>query len=383
MKFVCWSIVLVILFGSCEREIPGWKDIPLPADRTAVFPFLTQGNDGLLLSWIETVSDTVDILKVAQGDSAGFYGVTEVARGSDWFVNWADFPKMSQFAGGKYIVHWLQKSTTSTYDYNIHVAIGDFGTRQPDTTFILHDDGVNAEHGFVSFMPYGESMLAVWLDGRNTKNADGTYGQMTLRSVILDDQGNKSLPQEIDDRVCDCCQTDLAMIGGQPVVVYRDRAQDEIRDNYYAIFDGNTWSEGKPVFDDGWKIPGCPVNGPAIAGGSESGAVAWYTEVDQRGMVRLATFSAQEMAFSEPLLELDDVMGRVDIKNTGNGDFLYVWLEKNMEEGLLKINKLNTEKNTTKNPKIVGTMHPSRDSGFPSINELSGIKMKAIGLHNF
>src|SRR5210317_731682 len=114
MKLLSILIVSIILNASCQPQDQEWVGIPIPADKTAVFPFLNNGNEGLLLSWIETVQDTVDILKIAKGDSLGFYEVTEVSRGSDWFVNWADFPKVSQFKDGKYITHWLQKSTTST-----------------------------------------------------------------------------------------------------------------------------------------------------------------------------------------------------------------------------------------------------------------------------
>ena len=38
--------------------------------------------------------------------------------------------------------------------------------------------------------------------------------------------------------------------------------------------EGDTWSAPEPLFDDGWKIPGCPVNGPAIGLGCDLACLA-------------------------------------------------------------------------------------------------------------
>ena len=38
----------------------------------------------------------------------------------------------------------------------------------------------------------------------------------------------------LDARACDCCQTDAAMTSAGPVVVYRNRTEEEIRDIYIA-----------------------------------------------------------------------------------------------------------------------------------------------------
>ncbi len=54
--------------------------------------------------------------------------------------------------------------------------------------------------------------------------------EMTIRGAIIDKQGNKSGEWELDNRVCDCCQTSTAITANGPIVVYRDRSDEEIRD---------------------------------------------------------------------------------------------------------------------------------------------------------
>ena len=53
---------------------------------------------------------------------------------------------------------------------------------------------------------------------------------MTLRAAFIDKKGNKINEWELDGRVCDCCQTTAAITNDGPVVVYRDRSDDEVRD---------------------------------------------------------------------------------------------------------------------------------------------------------
>jgi hypothetical protein len=355
---------MILFCFSCNEKEKELDTLHVPADRTSVFPYLTASGDQLLLSWIETVRDSIDVLKVAQGDANGFRNVTQVARGKDWFVNWADFPKIQQFTNGKYITHWLQKSSSSTYDYNIHIAIGDFGNQIPDTTFILHDDGVNAEHGFVSFLPFGKDMLAVWLDGRKTKNPDGSHGQMTLRSVVLDSKGNKKNDIEIDGKICDCCQTDLALVNGKPMVVYRDRTDKEVRDNYFAIYEHDEWTTGKPIFKDEWTIPGCPVNGPAIASIDGSTSAAWYTEGSGTPTVRMAFWNDEMREYDSPVLELNkDIIGRVDVKMVDEDTAVMLWLERESEKGVFYLSEIHTNGGQDEKRKVA-EVDPGRTSGF-------------------
>ncbi len=74
----------------------------------------------------------------------------ELRSGTDWFINWADFPSVIKYKdslGNKVqFSHWLQYSGEGTYDYDIYAAIEYSESKE---RFKLHNDTVAAEHGFL------------------------------------------------------------------------------------------------------------------------------------------------------------------------------------------------------------------------------------------
>ena len=53
---------------------------------------------------------------------------------------------------------------------------------------------------------------------------------MTVRGARFDGALQRSGESEIDASTCDCCGTDAALTDTGPLLVYRDRTKDEIRD---------------------------------------------------------------------------------------------------------------------------------------------------------
>src|SRR5688500_16211201 len=73
---------------------------PLPVTTAAAQPELVRAPDGaLLLSWIETQGDG-HALKFARYADGAWGEVQPIARGEDWFVNWADTPHLAVTADG-------------------------------------------------------------------------------------------------------------------------------------------------------------------------------------------------------------------------------------------------------------------------------------------
>ena len=145
--------------------------------------------------------------------------------------------------------HWLQKSDQGTYDYDIRMVQSSNRGATWGESIVVHNDGVAAEHGFVSMLPMdNKDIFITWLDGRNTKGSDhesgehGGEGAMTLRGAIFDAQGNAKARWELDNRICDCCQTSAAMTSNGPVVVYRDRSETEIRDMSIVRYVNGKWT---------------------------------------------------------------------------------------------------------------------------------------------
>src|SRR5690606_29255241 len=89
-------------------------------------------------------------------------------------------------------------------------------------------------------------------------------GMTSLRAASIDTASRIADAVEVDPSVCDCCGTDVAMTARGPLLVYRDRTADEIRDVYAVRLDDGAWGEPHAVHGDGWKIAACPVNGPAV-----------------------------------------------------------------------------------------------------------------------
>lgn len=344
--------------GTAERASDDHGEPPVilasltsPAPAGSAEPNLTVGPDGFYLSWIERLEEGGHALRFATlpvdpggaeaaGDAVGAGGPGGAggaggAGESGWseprtilereglFVNWADFPSLLALDNGLMAAHWLQKSGPGTYSYDVRTAISTDGGAAWGEDVIPHRDGVEAEHGFVSLMPEGDRVGAVWLDGRETVNG----GPMTLRYATLDPQG--AGPERLlDESVCECCQTAGAIAADGPVVLYRDRTDDEIRDIYVVRRVDGEWTEPAPVHADGWHINACPVNGPAIDADGERVVAAWFTGADPEGPRVLVAFSDDGGATFGPPVRLDEggALGRVDVLLLDDGSALASWV---------------------------------------------------------
>jgi hypothetical protein len=144
---------------------------------------------------------------------------------------------------------------------------------------------------------------------------------MTLRAARIGRDGIAQAVQ-LDPRVCDCCQTDAVRAGGQTLVVYRDRSEAEVRDVRLVRHDGERWLAPEPLFDDGWVVPGCPVNGPAIAADGDHVLAAAYSEAGGRPAVRIRG-SADAGRSWRAAVELagGDRLGRLDVAALPGGRF--------------------------------------------------------------
>ena len=268
------------------------------------------------------------------------------ARGCDWFVNWADFPSVAIADNGDWVTHFLQRHPEGKYAYNIMVTRSLDRGEHWQPPFRLHDDNSPTEHGFVALAPAGgETVLAAWLDGRKMYRGADTdqkatghdahahhNDQMSLRSTLIHRGAKLSSAQEIDANVCSCCNNDLARTSTAHQLVFRNRSAEETRDIGTAFWQGGRWQSQGIVHDDGWKIAGCPVNGPAVASpfaGSSASAqnlVVWTTMSKDRLEVR-AKLRGEGSASAMVTLDAgENVLGRVDAAPWGDSQWLVSWL---------------------------------------------------------
>jgi hypothetical protein len=215
------------------------------------------------------------------------------------------------------VAHWpeLQADTFGAYDVMTSLSHDSGATWSAPIKLNL--DATETEHGFVTVFPWGGDVGMVWLDGRQL--ADWSFDDpeallgTSLRYVRMGLDGAVSERGVIDELVCDCCNTDVAMPPGGPLVIYRDRTEDEIRDVVVRRREAGEWGAARSLGNEQWRIEGCPVNGPAVAARGATVAAAWFSAEQGIGRVRMARSTDGGAAFGAPV-ELDtDGFGQVDI----------------------------------------------------------------------
>jgi hypothetical protein len=293
-------------------------------------PRLAPGYDGsLLLSWMQR-DDVGATLRFSRLEGDTWQTPLDVITDPDMFVNWADLPSVVPLNEGHWVAHWLSKSAAAPYAYDVLVARSSDGGQSWSAPVRPHRDGTPTEHGFVSLHAAGDSTALIWLDGRNTaaQTEVPAAASMTLRGAIIDPQGRLNGEQLIDDRVCDCCQTDVAISSNGPIAVYRNRTVDEIRDIYITRFVKGKWQPGTPIADDGWVISGCPVNGPAIDAAGDLVAIAWFSGANGRPVVNAAVSRNGGRTFKEPVeIATSRVSGHVGVAVVDSASVVISWVE--------------------------------------------------------
>lgn len=350
--------------------------ISTPAGQQSGEPNLVASAAGLYLSWLEPTDGDRHALRFARWEGDGWGEPGQVMDRTDLFVNWADFPAFTALEDGTLAAHWLEKSGPGPYSYDVRMALSHDGGRSWGEDIIPHRDGVQAEHGFVSLLAMDGELGVSWLDGRETVNG----APMTVRYTTLSADGELGAPALLDASVCDCCQTGIARTSAGPIVAYRDRTEDEVRDIYVVRQVDGEWTDPQVVHEDGWVIPGCPVNGPSIDASEQEVAVAWFTgapldadaareeirQAGSEGRVQAAFSSDGGATFSDPI-RVDDgaAMGRVELVLLDDGTAMVVWLER--VDGAAEIRARRVNREGVGTATSITSTAAERASGFPHI----------------
>lgn len=307
--------------------------VETPAPTESLTPHLSSFGDGLYLSWLERDGDGHE-LRVSRWDGTAFADARSIHASDRFFANWADFASVLPWGDGRLAAHWLEKAANGTYEYDVWIRVSDDDGRTWSEPERPHRDGTLSEHGFVSMVAMAPlsagGFAAVWLDGREFEKGAGD-NEMTLRFTTYDADG---FGEEVllDGRVCECCQTGMARTDDGLFVAYRDRSGEEIRDIGYVRYVDNggdgAWTEPAILNEDGWHLPGCPVNGPQVTAKGNRVAVAWFTASKDTPRVQVLFSDDGGASFGAPV-RVDDgnPVGRVDIEWLGD-DVLVSWVER-------------------------------------------------------
>jgi hypothetical protein len=267
---------------------------------------------------------------------------------------------VAEAADGGLVATWLEKLGAGTYAYGIAWARSTDGGATWRRQGWLHADRSPTEHGFVSLAPAGGGVRAVWLDGRATHEG----GAMGLRTALV--QGERVAGERlIDERVCDCCSTAAIAAAAGVVVAYRDRSAEEVRDIAVQVVGPAGEGRAVPLAADRWRIPGCPVNGPALAAAGPTVALAWFTGEADRPRVRAAFSRDGGASFSPPVLvDGERPWGRVDVALQGGGAVVS-WLAGGEERAPVRLARVGAR--GVGRPLTVATTAASRASGMPRL----------------
>jgi hypothetical protein len=363
-----------------QTAAPSSKDTALkiqeagsPAGPDSREPEMSMTPDGrIILSWIEKVGEKRYALRFSVRNGSAWSEPLTVSEGDNWFINWADFPSVISTGGQTMAAHWLVKSGTGTYAYDVNISLSKDGGKTWGPAVVPHTDRTQTEHGFVSLFPLADGRLgASWVDGRKLAgmNADEDHGpmpeSMSLRYAALGPEGKIADEAILDDRICECCQTSAAVTDEGVITVYRNRSESEVRDIFYVRQEQGKWSEPRPVYADGWEIAACPVNGPSVAADGRRVAVVWYTEALDKPTVKMAFSQDAGKTFGGPI-QVDDgpPIGRVDVVMLRDGSAIVSWLAGTAETGTIKARRVFTD-GTLGAVTTIAETNIARSSGFP------------------
>jgi peroxiredoxin len=369
------AFVAALCAAGCERDMP----VPMepPAAPGAMAPNLLAADGDVLATWLEPsgaatrlrfarLTRTVPVALPWFSDYAWRDASTIVER-TDLFSNWADVPSVVAAEDGTLFAHWLERTGDESYD--AHVGRSTDGGATWNRVGRLHPK-TPGEHGFVSLVAEGpREVRAVWLDGRDAARPGGAT---SLRTALIGDQVHDE--RVLDDRVCDCCGTAMVRTADGPIVAYRDR-EGEVRDIAIVRLTKSGWSRPAPLHADGWLVPGCPVNGPALAARGRRVVAAWYTYAGGNARV-FAAFSHDAGATFGTLIEIDaprgraTPVGRVDVALDGD-HAIVSWMTSVRERAGVAVRRVAAD-GRRGGFMVLFVARAGRDAGFPRIEMHGG-----------
>lgn len=315
-------IVLSLLLLRVSRPPVAMSVTPVAfpfGHKTSVPYVIGDGRGGFDVSWIEGSAKTFSL---AHYDGTNWSKAKVIARGN-LLENRADYPSIAA-SGRTVFAQWREGWGADGARIMLARSSDDGKTW---TRPVTPHPAMNREFGFVSILPFANGTArVVWLDGR--ANAHEGEGQTQLRAATMTAAGTLTDDALVDGRVCDCCQTAIAMTANGPLTVYRDRSEQEVRDIVVAA--PIAGARGTVVHTDGWVIKGCPVNGPRLDAQGSKVAVAWFTAADGKQIVNVAFSHDAGATFGTPVrVDAGHGSGRVDIVLLGDGESAVVtWSER-------------------------------------------------------
>ena len=297
-------VALLLLFvAACAKKETSVETVKLPF--AAAVPYVSA--DGV----VSFMDEKAKAFRLATYRDGKWSEPRTIVTDPSMLINRADFPSVSA-NGNELVATW---STRKEHGAVVHVAKSTDGGASWSAPRTPHPDLVS-QFGFVALA--GEEF--VYLDGRKLEGGEEGNGDMELRA------GDGTA---LDPRVCDCCQTAIAMTSEGPVAAYRDRSAEETRDISIVRRTPAGWTQPKTLHADGWKIMGCPVNGPQLDADGRRVVAAWFTAANNQPRVYVAFSEDAGATFGKPVeIDSGDAAGRVDTVLFEDGSAAVTWVSQ-------------------------------------------------------
>ena len=323
---------IVICHGESTPEFTSWapttstvgvSPIDLDPTKTYSMPLLAEASKGeLMLSWTEKdVAGMTSFCVAFSKDKGKTFGEKKTIFSGNGIGNSRMMrAKVLSKKDGSFVAVFTNRGEVSAAS-----ASGGGGGRSSNIVYCVSKDGgatwtspqaVDSDpkqgmvRGFFDavVLPNDEVAVAYLKDVANSTK----HEERDLRLVVS--KGGVMQPERLLDAVvCDCCPINLSVdASGAFTVVYRDN-NDDIRDMARLISTDNaaTFSKSEIVYNDNWKIMGCPHSGAISTQYGKSQLLAWFSGSEQEKGIRLATregkkfFVLTEASAKNPALTSD------------------------------------------------------------------------------
>ena len=204
----------------------------------------------------------------------------------------------------------------------------------------LNDDVDVTGHAFavMALNRQGHLYLA-WLDGRDRVQARKEGRELAASSVygtVSKDGGAHFAPNwRWVQGTCQCCRLAMAFDADQrPILMWRHIFGDNVRD--HGI--GRLVADGKELVwrrahEDGWRIQGCPHQGPALlASDRQRTLAAWYTMQQAQPRLLVGAFDRDGALHDGPLVIEGHMPRHPDLAEVG-GTTVLVYLDDRVDAG--------------------------------------------------
>lgn len=366
-------VVLLLLNAACARrahqeQLSGQAPINMlqpvrvsAADRDAAEPAIAAARDGsAYIAWIEHRAKKEADVFVAQLDEEGRLKnvPARVNPNVGEAKGWRGDPPTIAIAPDKTIyVGWTARVAGAGHGTTLYLSASRDEGRSFGPPVKVNDDEKPASHGMhsLSVSTDGHVYLA-WLDERNVAPAPETMPGMNQTkmehaepnsevffAVSTDGGRTVSANKQLANEACPCCKTALTVgPNNQVYVAWRQVMPGDFR--HIAVASsadgGRNFAPPKIVSDDGWKITGCPVSGPAlVVAGDGALRAVWYT-AGERGSAGLYWAESRDrgQTFSDrKLLAGGQVRGNPSLLADARNNLFAVWESDEKEPRLLSV----------------------------------------------